>query len=134
VEFVEGLIAGMAGADRQALIAALPGIVAETCDPEIEWVEDPQRADGRIYRGHGGVLESWQHWLEDFDEWGFELERVVDCGDDVLVVAREQVRGAASGATVASRKYMVLTVRDRKLLRYREFEQEQPALKAAGLG
>jgi hypothetical protein len=22
------------------------------CDPEIEWIEDPQRADSRTYRGH----------------------------------------------------------------------------------
>jgi ketosteroid isomerase-like protein len=133
VEFVEGLWAGAAGADKQALLAALPELIAQTCDPEIEWVEDPQRPDSRIYRGHGGVQESWERWLEGFDEYSFEIEQVHDCGDDVLVVSREQARGASSGATVGSRHYAVITIRDGKLLRFREFYDEQAAQEAAGL-
>jgi hypothetical protein len=97
VEFVEGLWAGTAGSDKQALLAALPELIAQTCDPEIEWVEDPQRPDSRIYRGHRGVRESWEGWLEGFDEYSFEIEDVVDCGDDVLVVSRERAQGASSG-------------------------------------
>ena len=68
VEFVKGLWAAGASMDKQALLAALPDLIAQTCDPEIEWVEDPQRADGRVYRGHEGVRESWERWLENFDE------------------------------------------------------------------
>ena len=45
--------------------------------------------------------------------FGYAVERLVDCGDDVLVVAREQGRGAASG--------------------YREFYDEAAALEAVGL-
>ena len=45
--------------------------VLQTSDPEIEWVEDPRRADGRVYRGHEGVRESWERWLENFDRYGF---------------------------------------------------------------
>jgi len=134
VEFVEGLFAaGAAATDKKTLVAALPQIIAETCDPEIEWIEDPRRADGRSYRGHAGVRESWEHWLEAFDEYSFEVEQILDCGDDVLVVAREQVRGAASGAPMTSRTYAVLTIRDGKLLRYREFYDEDAAKQAAGL-
>jgi ketosteroid isomerase-like protein len=132
VEFVEGLWAGAAGADKQALLAALPELIAQTCDPEIEWVEDPQRPDSRVCRGHGGVRESWERWLEDFDEYSFEIEEVLDCGDDVLVVSREQAQGASSGATVSSRHYAVMTIRDGKLLRFREFYDEQAAREAAG--
>jgi ketosteroid isomerase-like protein len=58
---------------------------------------------------------------------------IVDCGDDVLVVGREQVQGAASGAPMTSRTYAVLTIRDGKLLRYREFYDEHAARQAAGL-
>jgi ketosteroid isomerase-like protein len=133
VEFVEGLFAGVAGADKQVLLAALPELIAQTCDPEIEWIEDPGRADGRIRRGHGGVQESWERWLEGFDEYSFELEEVRDCGGDVLAVWREQARGAASGAVVSSRTYAVLSFREGKLLRYREFLDEQAARQAAGL-
>jgi ketosteroid isomerase-like protein len=134
VEFVEGLFRGAESMDREELLAALPDLIKETCDPEIEWVEDPSRADGRVYRGHEGVLESWRQWLAQFSEYDFGLDRVIDCGDDVLVLAREGGRGAASGAAVSSRNFIVLTFRDGKVLRYREFYDETTALEAVGLG
>jgi ketosteroid isomerase-like protein len=133
VEFVEALFAGAASADKQALLEALPELIAQTCDPEIEWVEDPQRADGHVHRGHAGVRASWERWLEGFDEYSFEIEQIFDCGDDVLVVGREEAKGAASGAPVSSPNYAVMTIRGGKLLRYREFYDERAARRAAGL-
>jgi ketosteroid isomerase-like protein len=134
VEFVEALVGGMAGADKQALLAALPELVAQTCDPDIEWVEDPQRADRRVYRGHEAVERSWTRWLEQWEQYGIEAERFVDCGDDVLVVAREHARGMTSGANVSARNYAVVTIRNGKIVRYQEFYDEHRALKAVGLG
>jgi ketosteroid isomerase-like protein len=119
--------------DKEQLLAALPELIAQACDPEIEWVEDPQRADSRTYRGHDGVLTSFEQWLEQFSEYGFEAERFVDCGDHVLVVAREEGRGSVSGASVSSLIYQVSTIRDNKILRFQEFYDEASALQAAGL-
>ena len=133
VEFLEGLFAGAEEMDKQALLDALPELIAQTCDPEIEWVEDPRRADRRVYRGHEGVRESWERWLENFEEYGFELERMVDCGDKVLVFAREEGRGSLSGGTISQRIYTVYTFRDGKVVRYEEFYEEGDALEAAGL-
>jgi ketosteroid isomerase-like protein len=133
VEFVEALLAGAGGMDKQAVLAALPEWIANTCSPDIEWVEDPGRADGAVHRGHEGVRRSWERWLEQWDDWGFEVERVIDCGDDVLVVAREVGRGATSGASVSARNYMAFTIREGKIARYQEFYDEQDALKAVGL-
>jgi ketosteroid isomerase-like protein len=133
VDFVRGLYSAGETMDKEQLLAALPELIAQACDPEIEWVEDPQRADSRTYRGHDGVLSSFEHWLEQFSEYGFEAERFVDCGDDVLVVAREQGRGSVSGAPVSSRIYQVSTIRDNKVLRFQEFYEEASALQAVGL-
>lgn len=130
---VEALYAGAKDADKQTLLAALPELIAQACDPEIEWVEDPQRADGKVYRGHAGVQESFEQWLEHFDEFGYEAERFIDCGEDVLVVGREHARGSTSGAAVSSRHYSIVTIRAGKILRYREFYDEQAAFAAAGL-
>jgi hypothetical protein len=79
-ELVEGLLAGARDMDKQALLAALPELIAQACDPDIEWVEDPQRADGQVYRGHEGVRQSWERWLEQWDEYAAEFERFIDCG------------------------------------------------------
>jgi ketosteroid isomerase-like protein len=132
VEFVKGFLTAGADADKQALLAALPEVIAQMCDPEIEWVEDPQRADSRVYRGHDGVRESFERWLDQWDEYGMEAERFIDYGDDVFVVAREEGRGATSGATVSARIYLVFTFREGKVLRDREFYDEAAALEAVG--
>ena len=133
VDFLKALFAGAAGLDKQAMLDALPELIAQTCDPAIEWVEDPQRADRRVYHGHAGVRESWKRWLENFDEYGFEVERIVDAGDRVLVVACEQGRGSLSGATISQRIYSVFSFRGGKIARYEEFYDERAALEAAGL-
>jgi ketosteroid isomerase-like protein len=133
VEFVEGLLAAGAAMDKQELLAALPELIPQVCHPDIEWVEDPQRADGRVYRGHEGVLQSFERWLEMWDEYGLKAERFVDCGDDVLVVACERGRGMKSGARVSSRIYSVYTIRAGKIARYQEFYDKQAALEAVGL-
>jgi ketosteroid isomerase-like protein len=132
VDFVSGVVSASADMDKRAMLAALPELVPRLCDPDVEWVEDPQRADARTYRGHDGVIDSWRLWLEQWDEYGFEVEQIVDCGAHVLVASRERARGASSGASVDARHFGVWTVRDGKLLRYREFYDEQAARAAAG--
>jgi ketosteroid isomerase-like protein len=119
--------------DKQALLAILPELIAQTCAADIEWIEDPRRADGTVHRGHAGVQKSWERWLEQWDDWGGEPEQFIDCGDEVLVIARERGRGISSGVSVSSRNYMVLTIREGKIARYREFYDEREARKAAGL-
>jgi ketosteroid isomerase-like protein len=96
-------------------------------------VEDPKRADALVYRGHEGVKRAFERWLEQWDEYGYEAERFVDCGDDVLVIGREHGRGMTSGASVSSSIYAVYTIREGKIARYREFYDEDAALEAVGL-
>ena len=79
------------------------------------------------------MRESWERWLENFDEYRVEIERFVDCGEKVLVVAREHGRGTASGASISQRIYSVYSFRANKIARYEEFTDEQLALEAAGL-
>src|SRR5204863_9580105 len=75
VEVVSNLFAGAATADKRALLEMLPQLIEQACNPEIDRVEDPQRADSRTYRGHAGVRESFERWLEGFDEYSFEIPR-----------------------------------------------------------
>jgi ketosteroid isomerase-like protein len=133
VEVVEGLVAGVEDLDKQALLAALPELIANVADPNVEWVEERRNVEGRVYRGHEGVRQSIERWLEQWDEFEYAADRFVDCGDEVLVVGREHGRGLASGARVTSRHYSVWTLRAGKILRYREFYDEDDALKAVGL-
>jgi ketosteroid isomerase-like protein len=130
VELLEALFAGAQSLDKEAMLAALPQLIPEMCDPEVVWVEDPTRADSRTYRGHEGVRASWERWLENFDEYGVEVESMSDHGDRVLVTGVEHGRGRASGAEVSARVYVLCTFRAGKILRYQEFYDEQDALAA----
>ncbi len=61
-------------------------------------------------RGHQGVRGSRERWLESFGEWGFEVERMVDCGDDVLVYEkRDALDAAGAAAESAARGYQAAT-------------------------
>ena len=133
VEFVKGLFAATAPTNKDEFLAALPQLIAQACHPDVEWVEASERFDSQTYHGHEGVRQSLERWLDAWDEYGVEPDRLVDCGDDVFVAFREIARGQKSGANITLRNYAVFTMREGKLARYQEFLDEQPALKAVGL-
>ena len=115
---------------KAELLAAMPRTMAR-CHPEVEWTV-PE--DGTTYRGREGVRQRLEEWLESFDEYRYEVQRILDCGgDDVLVEAVEVGRGAVSGAEVRSTHYELLTIRDGMIVRVHEFYDEGDALEAAGL-
>ncbi len=115
---------------KAELLAAMPRTM-QFCHPEVEW-SAPE--DGTTYRGRDGVRQRLEDWLESFDDYRFEVQRIVDCGgDEVLVVGREVGTGAMSGGSVHAVDYELLTIRDRLIVRIREFYDEGNALEAAGL-
>jgi ketosteroid isomerase-like protein len=117
-------------ASKAALLSAMPRTM-EFCHPEVEWTS---REDGLTYRGREGVREALERWLESFEEYRYEVQRIIDCGgEDVLVVGLEVARGAMSGAEVRSVNHELLTVRDGMIVRFREFFDESDALEAAGV-
>ena len=115
---------------KAELLTAMPRTM-KFCHPEVEWTS---REDGVTYRGREGVREALERWLDSFDEYRYEVQRIIDCGgDDVLVVRLEVARGAMSGAEVRAVNYELLTIRDGMIVRFREFFDEADALEAAGL-
>ena len=115
---------------KQELLAAMPRTMA-LCHPDVEW-SAPE--DGTIYRGREGVRQRLEEWLQSFADYRYEVQQIIDCGgDEVLVEATEVGRGAMSGAEVRSTNYELLTIRDGMIVRIREFYDEGDALEAAGL-
>ena len=101
------------------------------CHPDVEW-SAPEV--GRTYRGREGVKQRLEEWLESFGDYSFEIQRIIDCGgDEVLVEGCEVARGAASGAEVRTTDYELLTFRDGLIVRIREYYDEAEAFEAAGL-
>jgi ketosteroid isomerase-like protein len=115
---------------KAELLAGMPRTMA-LCHPDVEWTA-PE--DGAVYRGRDGVRRRLEEWLGSFEEYRYEIERIVDCpGDRVLVIGTEIARGARSGVDVRSTNYEVLTIREGMIARILEFADEGKALEAAGL-
>jgi len=115
---------------KDTLLAAMPRTMG-LCHPEVEW-SAPE--DGATYCGREGVRQRLEEWLQSFADYRYEVQRMIDCGgDEVLVEATEVGRGVTSGAEVRSTNYELLTIREGMIVRIREIYDEGEAFKAAGL-
>ena len=73
-------------------------------------------------------------WIDTFDEFWFEAVELIDAGGD-MVVAVERFGGRAklSGVETDQTGAVVLTLRERKIARCREYATRAEALEAVGL-
>ncbi len=86
-----------------------------------------------VYHGHEGVRQFWRESLDGFGEIDFEVEELIDAGDQVVAVIHEREVGRASGARVEASHLAVWTLADGKVVRLQTFLNRQEALEAAGL-
>lgn len=108
-------------------------------DSEIEW-DASQIAEvipdlAGVYRGHEGVRTYWRRWLSAWSDLRFEVEDVLDAGDDVVALIRDQYQtGRHSGIETAFPPYaIVFTFRDGMVVRWKSYPEQDSALKEAGL-
>jgi ketosteroid isomerase-like protein len=86
-----------------------------------------------VYHGHEGVRQFWRDRLSAFREIDFEVEELIDAGDQVLATIREREVGRASGAPVEVTHLAVFTLADGKVTQLQVFDDRHQALEAAGL-
>ena len=108
-------------------------------DAEIEWdatgIGDvvPDLAD--VYWGHEGFRNYWRRWLEAWRYIEFDIQEILDAGDEVVVLIRNQRQwGRYTGIVSEIPPFaLVYTFRDGKIVRFRFFPDQAEALKAVGL-
>ena len=127
IAIVRAIFQTDATAGKEQILKALPEVIPALFHADAEWVEAPERVDAKTYSGHEGIRHSFERWLEQWDEYRFEALHFEDHGEDVLVISRESGRGYGSGASTDAMVYSVLTLRDGKICRYREFYDEATA-------
>jgi ketosteroid isomerase-like protein len=112
----------------------------ERYHPEIEWDTRGQSAVvpdlAGIYHGHEGVRDYWRRWLSAWRDTEFDIADVLDGGDEIVVLIRNQrMLGRQSGVPAEVPAYgLVFTVRNGLVVRWRAFADEETALAAAGIG
>jgi ketosteroid isomerase-like protein len=131
VEIVRDLIEAFRRRDHERAFAFY--------DPEIEWdsseMEETIPDIAGVYRGHEGVRAFWRRWLSSWKDIEFEIEDLRDAGDDVVaLVSTQRQWGRHSGiATELPPWGMVFTFRDGKVVRWRQYPDQESALEAVGL-
>jgi ketosteroid isomerase-like protein len=104
---------------------------------DIEWDASlhpvPDVAD--VYRGHAGVRAFWRRWLSAWRDLEFELEDVLDAGDNVvMLVSNQRQMGRHSGIATEVPPYaLVFTFRASKVVRFQFVPDQHEALKVVGL-
>jgi ketosteroid isomerase-like protein len=86
------------------------------------------------YYGRDGVAEQMQTWMDEFNDYWFEVERLIDAGvDDVVLLWRQGGEGKASGVRVENEGATIFTVKDGQIAVGRVYAERAEALEAAGL-
>ena len=108
---------------------------AEFWHPDINWqAMEGALDDIGVMRGPEAMRRYYRQWEETFDEIRTEPDELIDVGgDQVLAVVRSVGRMKGSDAEVDIRYAVVISIREGKIGKGREFASREEALEAAGL-
>ena len=101
-------------------------------DPEVEF-DLSMRPDGKVYRGHDGIVEGLRTWTGTWEDYSLEITELIDAGEHVIAVDRQSGRGKGSGMLLEHSFSNVYTLRDGKVVRVAVFTNREDALRAAGV-
>jgi uncharacterized protein len=102
--------------------------------PEVEGIGDPRVPGGqKTRRGDTEVKRYFESLSRHWESLRIVPERLVDLGDDVLVLGRMTARSRRGGPEIERALDQMVTLRDGKIIRNRMFSSRDQALEAAGL-
>jgi ketosteroid isomerase-like protein len=121
---------------RHAYEAFLRGDLAVSLakwHPDVE-MDGRNLPDGRVHRGHQGILDHVTSWTNLWEDWRVEVDRCIDAGDGrVVVLTHERGRHKATGMELDALHAELYTVRNGQIVRWQGFSDRAEALEAAGL-
>jgi ketosteroid isomerase-like protein len=104
-------------------------------DPEIVWNMSPTGIPGLgTYRGFDELRSFFEDWFGafPFEEWGQELDEVIDCGEQMVVaLTRQRGHGSTSGAITELEYAQVIRWRGGKAVEVTVYLNREEALEAA---
>ena len=94
----------------------------------------PQGIPGGPFVGQEGISDWYRTWTEEFVDYRWSPEKVIDAGDDrVVAVVRQSAKGRESGAVVELRAGFAYTLRGGKIVEVVNYADPQEALETVGL-
>jgi ketosteroid isomerase-like protein len=107
---------------------------AEFWHPDISWrAAEGALDDVGVFHGHDAMRRYYRQWEETFDVLSTEIEELIIAGDRVVAAVRWAGRMKGSDAEIEIHYAIVLSFRDGKISKGREYFNREEALEAAGL-
>lgn len=100
---------------------------------EIEWVNPPDAVEPGIQRGREAFHAATASTAEAFDQRAVEAQELIEAADQVVLLCTWVTRGRASGLESRQPQGHVWSFRDGKAIRFRWFNDQAAALRAAGI-
>jgi ketosteroid isomerase-like protein len=108
--------------------------IVEFAHTDMEAVLPPYWPDASTIRGVELVQEVARQWVETFESFNVDPERLLDAGPRrVVAYVRDRGRIKGSDSEIDTRFIHVWTLKEGKILRWQVFADEAQALEAAGL-
>ena len=109
-------------------------IKSDAVADDFEWILS-EPLDGRsIWRGREEYVEFIRTWTDQFDHWSIRAERLIDAGDDqVVLLSHQTATGRESGVPVELKLWQLADINDGRLIRVTIYFTHTDALEAAGL-
>jgi ketosteroid isomerase-like protein len=99
-----------------------------------EWVLRDAFEGKSVWTGRQEFVEFFRLWIGEFEDYSMRFEEPIDAGDDrVVVIYRQRATGKGSGVPVEWHGGMVSELRDGRVIRTTNYQNETEALEAAGL-
>jgi ketosteroid isomerase-like protein len=109
--------------------------VVDMCDPAVDWFPPAELPSTSAYHGHQGVRDATGDMLDLFSGLQAEPERILDAGDQVVVLFIWRGSGKGSGLSLEKfgKQAGVFTMRDGKAIRVEWYLDRATAMDAAGV-
>jgi ketosteroid isomerase-like protein len=107
--------------------------IPEIFDPRIRIVWLPVAGGETETVGFDGMARATKDWMQAWEQVTAVAERVIDAGDQVVILAEWRGRGKTSGVATRLRYGSVWTLRDGKVISITSYTDPADALKAVGL-
>ena len=102
-------------------------------DPDVVWFGTRGGLDeSQVLRGPEAVLEYMREIQEPWEEFGVEVEQLIEADDAVVVFMRETGQARHGGPEVQNDTAMIFKVRQQRVVEITGYLDRDEALRAAG--
>jgi ketosteroid isomerase-like protein len=86
----------------------------------------------QVVEGKGNVTRQVATWVGTWDGYRFEVDDLLDAGENVILEVRESGRGKSSGAEMTNHYWLVCGFRDALIVSLTTLQSREDALEVAG--